>query len=244
MKELLIGSYLGGGISLYRKIMSFLVIVSTGLSVFTMLYSTYPLKETIFNTNKEKTEISAEQNNLVTEESKKSNSYSDNKDKDSENSVNNKDENYQENKKESQKESSKDKQIVKKSKDIEKPPLKEESISSVSEDKLKEEVSEDKIKESEVKNKNSCPVFSVQKENIPDKLTINEKGKLFRISNKLSAIDYGKLMEYINQDDDEKAVRDSLRLLKTRLSKKDYEEIKNIMKRFVNNIEEFEKINS
>lgn len=87
---------------------------------------------------------------------------------------------------------------------------------------------------------NSQPVFKVQKEKIPEQLTLSERFKILSIANKLSSIDYGKINDYLSKENDEDAMRETVKLLKLRLDKKDYEEVKKIMNRFINNIEGFE----
>lgn len=95
-----------------------------------------------------------------------------------------------------------------------------------------------------VSGKRDIQVFKINKSDIPEKLSFSEKGKLLYISRKLSSIDYGKINECLNSTNDEKAVKETLHILKLRLSEDDYNEVKNIMSRFINNIEYFEKINS
>lgn len=87
----------------------------------------------------------------------------------------------------------------------------------------------------------SVLVFKVSKENIPKQLTFTEKTKLLSILRKLSSIDYAKINESLNKSNELEGAKEALNLLKLRLNDREYKEIKDILSRFVDNIENLEK---
>ena len=86
----------------------------------------------------------------------------------------------------------------------------------------------------------SVLVFKVSKDNIPKQLTVAEKTKLLYILRKLSSIDYAKINESLNKSNELEGAKEALNLLKLRLNGRDYKEIKDILSRFVDNIENLE----
>lgn len=81
--------------------------------------------------------------------------------------------------------------------------------------------------------KESIPVFKVSKSKIKDSLTLADKEKLLSIAAKLSAIDYEKINKYLETGSDED-IRNTIKLLKSRLSDKDYEKVKEVVEKFIN----------
>lgn len=82
-------------------------------------------------------------------------------------------------------------------------------------------------------SKESIPVFKVSKSKIKDSLTLADKEKLLSVAAKLSAIDYEKINKYLENGSDED-IRNTIKLLKSRLSDKDYEKVKVVAEKFIN----------
>ncbi|WP_411682542.1 hypothetical protein [Clostridium thailandense] len=82
-------------------------------------------------------------------------------------------------------------------------------------------------------SKESIPVFKVSKLKIKDSLTLADKEKLLSVAAKLSAIDYEKINKYLENGSDED-IRNTIKLLKSRLSDKDYEKVKAVAEKFIN----------
>lgn len=87
-------------------------------------------------------------------------------------------------------------------------------------------------------NKNNCngketPVFKVSRSQIKDSLTLLDKEKLLSVASKLSAVDYEKIKEYL-QDGSDDDMKSTIKLLKERLSDKDYEKVKEVAQKFIN----------
>lgn len=109
-------------------------------------------------------------------------------------------------------------------------------------DNGKKEVSKEESNEDDTKNdtsidngdKNDTQVFKVAKEEIKDKLTLSDKQKILSVARKLSPSDYEKINKYINNEDGDQGVIDAVRLLRDRLSDKDYEKIKEVAGKFLN----------
>lgn len=80
----------------------------------------------------------------------------------------------------------------------------------------------------------SVSVFKVEKDKITSEITETEKSKLLLISRKLSPFDYFRIYNFLKSDDSEKGVKDSMVLLKARLSVADYGKVKDVLKRFLN----------
>lgn len=92
-------------------------------------------------------------------------------------------------------------------------------------------------KNDNIEKEESALVFKVSKDNIPKELTFIEKTKLLSILRKLSSIDYAKINESLNKGNELEGAKEALNLLKLRLNSRDYKEIKDILSRFVDNIE-------
>lgn len=103
---------------------------------------------------------------------------------------------------------------------------------------IKKDSSENTINEKVKENldgssNNSAPVFKVTKSQIKDKLTLSDKEKLLSIAAKLSAVDYEKINKYLQNGSDED-IKSTIKLLKSRLSDKDYEKVKVVAEKFIN----------
>lgn len=83
-------------------------------------------------------------------------------------------------------------------------------------------------------DKTDAQVFKVSKEEIKDKLTLSDKQKILSVARKLSPSDYEKINQYINNEDGDQGVIDAVKLLRDRLSDKDYEKIKEVAGKFLN----------
>ena len=83
-------------------------------------------------------------------------------------------------------------------------------------------------------------VFKVNKETIPDKISLKDKTKLIKIASKLSLIDYGNIAELMNGYDEMGGATEIFNILKSRLSEADYQEIRDILYPYlyVENIED------
>lgn len=109
-------------------------------------------------------------------------------------------------------------------------------------DNSKKEISKEVSKEDDTKNdasidnvdKNDTQVFKVSREEIKDKLTLSDKQKILSVARKLSPSDYEKINQYINNEDGDQGVIDAVKLLRDRLSDKDYEKIKEVAGKFLN----------
>lgn len=90
--------------------------------------------------------------------------------------------------------------------------------------------------ESESSNSNSSkdvPVFKIAKSKVKDSLTFSDKEKLLFIASKLSVVDYDKINKYLQNGSDED-IKNTIKLLKERLSDKDYEKVKEVAEKFIN----------
>lgn len=94
-------------------------------------------------------------------------------------------------------------------------------------------VSENVKKDSANYSKDSTPVFKVSRSAIQDKLTLSDKEKLLSVAAKLSAVDYEKINRYLQNGSDED-IKNTIKLLKSRLSDKDYEKVKVVVEKFIN----------
>lgn len=83
-------------------------------------------------------------------------------------------------------------------------------------------------------DKTDAQVFKVSREEIKDKLTLSDKQKILSVARKLSPSDYEKINQYINNEDGNQGVIDAVKLLRDRLSDKDYEKIKEVAGKFLN----------
>lgn len=83
-------------------------------------------------------------------------------------------------------------------------------------------------------DKTDTQVFKVSREEIKDKLTLLDKQKILSVARKLSPSDYEKINQYINNEDGDQGVIDAVKLLRDRLSDKDYEKIKEVAGKFLN----------
>lgn len=81
--------------------------------------------------------------------------------------------------------------------------------------------------------KEEISVFKVSKSQIKDKLTILDKQKMLSVGTKLSAIDYEKVNKYLQNGSDEDIIS-AIKLLKSRLSDKDYDKVKQVAEKFIN----------
>ena len=76
-------------------------------------------------------------------------------------------------------------------------------------------------------------MFKVSRSKINESLTLSDKAKLLSVASKLSAIDYEKVNKYIESGKDED-IKNAIKLLKERLSEKDYDKVKEVAKKFIN----------
>lgn len=81
-------------------------------------------------------------------------------------------------------------------------------------------------------SKEEVSVFNTGSSNITKNLTTSDRGKLLSAASKLSAIDFEKVKEYLANGKDID-IKNALRLLKERLSEKDYEKVKEVAEKFI-----------
>lgn len=81
--------------------------------------------------------------------------------------------------------------------------------------------------------KEDVPVFKVSRSKINDTLTLSDKASLLSIASKLSAVDYEKVKKYLESGSDED-IKNTIKLLKERLSEKDYDKVKEAAKKVIN----------
>ncbi|SHI45670.1 hypothetical protein SAMN05444401_0685 [Clostridium amylolyticum] len=106
-------------------------------------------------------------------------------------------------------------------------------------DVLKEKKVEKEEDYNQDKNYETAEVFKVNKDEIKDKITLNEKSKLLLIAGKLSMLDYAKIVETMKSSDEMNSASEIFQILKTRLNDEDYAKVKKILEpyMFVENIE-------
>jgi len=73
-----------------------------------------------------------------------------------------------------------------------------------------------------------------QDKTIDETISTKDKIKLLSIYTKLSTIDEGRIKNYLTCEEPEQGVRDAYKLLQQRLEKEDFEEVKDIMKNYIN----------
>lgn len=105
---------------------------------------------------------------------------------------------------------------------------------------VKQSKNEDLVKQDDkvTNNKNESlkedvPVFKVSRSKINDSLTLADKTKLLSIASKLSAVDYEKVRKYLQSGSDQD-IKNTVKLLKERLSEKDYDNAKEVAKKIIN----------
>ena len=126
----------------------------------------------------------------------------------------------------------------KQSNDLDKSQLKEEKeIEGKSKENAtnikKNEKSKEKVAE-EKSSKESKEVFKVDKYSIPKKINKADKFKLMSIAKNLSLTDYGVLLEHIKRNDELDAAIDIFKILKDKLEEKEYKEMKDILRPYIN----------
>lgn len=106
------------------------------------------------------------------------------------------------------------------------------------EEKVEEEyINKDRDKENNLKEnpiKEEEKVFKVDKYSIPNKISKRDKIKLISMSKQLSLSDYGLLVEHIKRTDELEAAVDIFKILKDKLSYRDYKLIKEIFNPYIN----------
>jgi hypothetical protein len=103
--------------------------------------------------------------------------------------------------------------------------IKQNNISSASDNKSLNSKSDSLEKD--------APVFKVAKSKISESLTLADKAKLLSVVSKLSAIDYEKANKYLEGGSVED-IKNVIKLLKERLSEKDYDKVKEVASKFIN----------
>lgn len=107
--------------------------------------------------------------------------------------------------------------------------------------KSNEIVKEDAVQQvNSVKKYNNVVLFRVSKDNINKSISDEDKSNLLSIANKISPLDYLKIDSYLKNEDVETAIVNTVLLLKTRLSRKDYEKFREIADKYID-IERVEK---
>lgn len=106
---------------------------------------------------------------------------------------------------------------------------------SVNESKNEDSVKQDNKSDSgkSDSSKEDVPVFKVSRSEINDSLTLADKTKLLSIASKLSAVDYEKVRGYLQSGSDQD-IKNTVKLLKERLSEKDYDKAKEVAQKIIN----------
>jgi len=91
----------------------------------------------------------------------------------------------------------------------------------------------DKDKSESISKKKEIAVFKVSKGQIKDMLSLTDILRIESIAGKLSGGDFTRVKQYLQQGDDESAIK-ALKLLKERLSDKDYEKFKVVADKYIN----------
>jgi len=86
----------------------------------------------------------------------------------------------------------------------------------------------------------AAAVFKINKETIPQKISLKDKAKLVKIVGKLSVMDYGNIVEIMNGYDEMGGATEIFNILKKRLPEEDYQEVRDILYpyMYLENIEE------
>lgn len=108
---------------------------------------------------------------------------------------------------------------------------KNDDISSNFNNKLN---SEDNNTVDDNNNEKAISVFKVDADKIEDELTLSDKEKILRIASKLSPVDYVKVKNYLESNNSENGVIETMKLLKKRLTDSDYKKIREIAGKFLN----------
>lgn len=95
---------------------------------------------------------------------------------------------------------------------------------------LTEEAKKDNLEST----KNKKAILKNQDKTIDETISTKDKIKLLSIYTKLSTIDEGRIKSYLTCEEPEQGVRDAYKLLQQRLKKEDFEEVKDIMKNYIN----------
>lgn len=77
-------------------------------------------------------------------------------------------------------------------------------------------------------------VFKVSKDDIQSKLSLADKEKILNAAMKLSPVDYARIKQYVELENSEEGIRKSMKLLKERLSEKDYNKVRETTSKFLN----------
>ncbi|MDP4177290.1 MAG: hypothetical protein Q8900_02985 [Bacillota bacterium] len=83
-------------------------------------------------------------------------------------------------------------------------------------------------------NEKAVSVFKVDADKIQDELTLSDKEKILRIASKLSPVDYVKVKSYLESNNSENGIIETMKLLKKRLTDSDYKKIREIAGKFLN----------
>lgn len=108
-----------------------------------------------------------------------------------------------------------------------------DNSSSSKESQVAQSKGDDNKNNTNSNNEKDVSVFKVSKSEIKDDLTIADKEKLLSIGSKLSAVDYEKINEYLKNGNKED-IKNTIKLLKERLSDKDYKKVQQVAEKFIN----------
>ncbi|WP_163195696.1 hypothetical protein [Clostridium thermarum] len=88
-------------------------------------------------------------------------------------------------------------------------------------------------KQEEEEYPDSAAVFKVESYTIEDRLTLAEKARLLTVAAKISPVDYARINNYLYDENASRGIINTFSLLKTRLSSKDYEKVKDIAEKYM-----------
>lgn len=112
--------------------------------------------------------------------------------------------------------------------------ISDKSNAVVKDNNIKPEGNNKNTVQSTDEDKKEIPVFKVAKCEVINKLSLKDKATLMYISRNLSKRDYETIQQELNSDDAKKGVSNAIKLLKEKLSQKDFDEIKEIASKVIN----------
>lgn len=80
----------------------------------------------------------------------------------------------------------------------------------------------------------SVKIFNVNKNEIFESLSLKDKTKLLSVAKKISTVDGEKIKNSIKNEDEFRGVSEAFKIIKLRLTKKDYNEVKEILSPYIN----------
>lgn len=79
----------------------------------------------------------------------------------------------------------------------------------------------------------NAAIFKVDVGKLQDEVTLLDKAKLMTVATKISSVDYAKINNYMGDSNRTRGIINIFKLLKIRLSAKDYDQFKNVASKYV-----------